>query len=84
MKSSELPTVGVIQFFAQDKDNNGSPILHYYKYDDSNKSVLRETAFYLQHCDNRALKKYLEEIKNKKPCAVQMVNYVSNQKEPEL
>ena len=29
-------------------------------------------------------KKYLDEIENQKPCAVQMVNYVSNQKEPEL
>ena len=44
MKSSALPTIGVIKFFAQDKDNNGSPILHYYKYDDSNKSVLKETS----------------------------------------
>ena len=84
MKSIALPSIGVIKFFAQDKDNNGPPILYYYKYDDSNKSVREETSFYLQRCDDRAFHKYLDEIENQKPSGVQMFIFVSTQKEPEL
>ena len=65
VKSSALPTIGVIKFFAQDKDNNGPPILYYYKYDDSNKSVRKETAFYLQRCDNRAFRSTWMKLKIK-------------------